>query len=123
MKKSLRIFQEAERLQPTPALWQRIAAASGLESGARREGFRPWETPWLRAAAVVLLAAGFIAVAVRGFHSHGPAGAGTELAKAIAKPAAQAAEGDAEIIDPELLGWQADLGEVDLEAEAAEEVL
>ncbi len=123
MKKSLRIFREAERLQPSPALWRRIAAASGLESGPHREGFRPWETPWLRAAAAVLLAAGLIAVAVKGFHSQGRAEQGAELAKATPKPPAQAAVGDSEIIDSELMGWQADLGEVDLEAEAAEEVL
>jgi hypothetical protein len=42
---------------------------------------------------------------------------------AMAQTAAKPADTDTEIVDPELLGWHADLGEMVEEAEEAEELL
>lgn len=127
MKKSHRIFQDAERLRPSAGLWQRIEKQTQLTPTGRSRTWAMLESHLLRAAAVVILATGALVVAIVGTSSRLPTDKGIRhaVAAAIAKPVpvAQSADGAQEIFDSELLGWQADLGEVDLEAEAAEEVL
>lgn len=116
MKNQDRIFKDAERLKPSPALWRRIAERSPLAaSGGPVHSL--WEAPLLRAAAVVALAATVLGLAALGIRRHDAARETTVVASA---PAAAVSE---EVFDPELLGWQADLGELDLEADEAGEVL
>lgn len=127
MKESHRIFRDAERLQPPAGMWQRIEAQSRLAPRGRSRSWAGLESPLLRAAAVVVLAAGALVVAIVGVSSRLPKDKGVHQSMAAATvktaPAEQNADGAQQIFDSELLGWQADLGEVDLEAEAAEEVL
>jgi hypothetical protein len=90
----------------------RAAAAEGT-------AFRWPELRYLRAAGVIL-AAGLLALAAFGVlrRPHG------ELVReASAEQSEASAQGDAQVIDPELLGWQADLGDYELVADQAEEVL
>ena len=80
-----------------------------------------WESPFLRAAAAVVLAVGLLATGF--FLTKGS----EEMASSAASSGVTADEGEViEIFDSELLGWQADLGEtpeMDSEAEEAGEVL
>lgn len=118
------LFRDAERLRPTPELWRRIAAGSplrepnpALEAASRRPEWL--EIRYLRAAAVAL-AAGLLALAAFGL-LRGPGGEPQREASAAA--AYTAAEGDSGVFDPELLGWQADLGNYELVADEAGEEL
>lgn len=128
MKNSDRLFKDAERLKPSPALWRRIAERSPLAASGERV-YSYWEAPLLRAAAVVALAASVLGLAALGISYRKTGGeTGGETTVLAAAPAAVAAGVEApaaeeEIIDPELLGWQAELGELDLEAEEAGEML
>jgi hypothetical protein len=117
-----RLFSEAERLEPPPSLWRRIAERSPLAAGAAPERSFA-EMPFLRAAAVVL-AAGLLALAAFGaLHHRGPEPV-REAAAEIPSlaPAAAGDEGEG-IIDPDLLDWQAGLGTFDSEADEAGETL
>jgi hypothetical protein len=119
------LFREAERLRPRPELWRRIAERSALSprAGRRPDAGGRWEwagVRYLRAAAVVL-AAGLLALGAFGLF-RGPANEPVREASAAAPLSAQAGA-DTELIDPELLGWQADLGNIDLVADEAEEAL
>jgi len=113
------LFHEAERLRPRPELWRRIAERSALSPRAERR----WEwasVRYLRAAAVVF-AAGLLAVGAFGLLRKP---ANEPVREASAEPALSAQAGaDTDLIDPELLGWQADLGNIDLVADEAEEAL
>jgi hypothetical protein len=129
LKKSHKLFQEAERLQPPPDLWRRIEAESGLASG-KAAGRSLWERPYLRAAAAVVLAAGAMSMATLVLSRHDGKLALSAQRGAVGREAAApmlaetvSADSAAEVFDPELLGWQADLGEYDLEADEAGEVL
>jgi anti-sigma-K factor RskA len=119
------LFREAERLRPRPELWRRIAERSALSAGAGRrpDAGRRWEwasVRYLRAAAVVF-AAGLLAVGAFGLLRRPP---NEPVREASAEPALSAQAGaDTDLIDPELLGWQADLGNMDLVADEAEEAL
>jgi len=114
------LFREAERLRPRPESWRRIAERSAL---GPRAGDGRWEWAslrYLRAAAVVL-AAGLLAVGAFGLLRKP---ANEPIREASAAPALSAQAGsDTDLIDPELLGWQADLGNIDLVADEAEEAL
>lgn len=118
-----RLFRDAERVKPSAGLWRSIAAASPLSGKAEERSLR--ESQWMRMAAGLALAAtvaGLIALgAKRGGNAEGAAPVIT--ASAAAESTAPAAVTEEEFVDPELLGWQADLGEVELEAEEAGEVL
>jgi hypothetical protein len=113
LKKFKRLFQDAERLEPSPGTWRLIAAQVDLESGAAGAQARPW--PALRVAASVLLAVGVMGLGLSLRHKPGM----------VAASASQAGAADrtAEIFDADLLNWHADLGEFDAEADEAEEVL
>lgn len=117
------LFREAERLRPRPELWRRIAERSALSPGGGERRWWQWEwqgVRYLRAAAIAL-AAGLLAVGAFGLLRRP---ADEPLREASAAPALSAQAGtDAELIDPELLGWQADLGNIDLVADEAEEAL
>lgn len=137
MKRFNRLFQDAERLAPPPDLWKRIEAKSPLASGLpgpRLSGHAPdgagfWGVPALRAAAAVVLAVGVLGLGVM---LQKRMGARAEFAdsaafahEGTAAETAGAGSGrEAEFVDPELLGWHADLGELNdevLDAEEAEE--
>ena len=136
-----KLFEEAERLQPPAGMWQRIAAETRLAARARGGAWSRLENPYLRAAAVVAFAALVAGLALWGagrlghgsegnvkgtLAAGGSAAGGMRSVAAASEAMTVATPGDstlAEIFDSELLGWQADLGEVDLEADAAEEVL
>jgi anti-sigma-K factor RskA len=135
LKKFNRLFQEAERLAPPPDLWKRIEAKSPLASGLpgpRRTGRAPhgagfWGAPALRAAAAVVLAVGVLGLGVMLQKRMGGRAAYADSA-ATAASAASAEAGTAfeagresEIVDPELLVWHADLGELNDEVLDAEE--
>jgi hypothetical protein len=121
------LFREAERLRPPVELWWRIAERSPLARGAARraqgrQGWQGWE--WLEVrylkAAGVVLAAGLFALAAFGLLRN-PA---EPVREASAETALSAQAGpDTDLIDPELLGWQAGLGNIDLVADEAEEAL
>lgn len=125
MKRFKQLFHEAERLSPPPGLWRKIKARVNLSAGgdstmdARPMSYR--ESPFLRAAAAVVLAVGLLATGF--FLTKGS----EEMASSAASSGVTADEGEViEIFDSELLGWQADLGEtdeMDSEAEEAGEVL
>ena len=113
------LFRGAERLRPRPELWRRIAERSQLTSGAARS--REWSgVRYLRAASVAL-AAGLLGLGAYGLLRKP---AEEPLREASAAPALSAQAGaDNYLIDPELLGWQADLGNIDSVADEAEEAL
>ena len=120
------LFRSAERLKAPPELWRRIAERSSLAPGGpRRREWAEWaEIGYLRAAAVVL-AAGLLALGAFGLLRKP---AQEPIREASAEPALSAqvsaqAGADGELIDPELLGWQADLGNIDLVADEAGEAL
>ena len=136
------LFRDAGRISPDPELWRRIAERSSLapaggapggergraagdgraeREGRRAEGagFRWPELRYLRAAGVVL-AAGLLALAALGI-LHRPHG--DPVREASAEQAGAPAYAEPEVIDPELLGWQADLGDYELVADQAEEAL
>lgn len=129
MKRFNRLFQDAERLAPPPDLWKRIEAESGLASGASvTPGFRI--APALRAAAAVVLAVGLLGLGMLLQKRTGGSAASADTAMAQnggnGGREGVPAETDrgSEIVDPELLVWHADLGELDdevLDAEEAEE--
>ncbi|GEM_PF-5471340 len=127
MKKFKRLFQEAERLSPPPGLWRHIEARVGMKPVAAARGGGFWESPALRLAASVVLAVGLLGLGVSLRKRTGRTAAHASGAAASASPSAQAAgqvaTEDTELVDPELLGWHADLGEMDDEADEAEEVL
>jgi hypothetical protein len=142
------LFEDAERLTPPPALWRAIEARSGLTAGGpdRKPGAQAarvdggaeetdasgpgyWGGPWIRLAASVALAAGLLGLGVFFKDRIGQGNATTASAVqssndtvAMAR-AATSADTDTEIVDPELLGWHADLGEMVEEADEAEEIL
>jgi hypothetical protein len=136
------LFQEAERLETPPGLWTRIVTRVDMEAGrgADSESSPFWRSPMWRAAASVVLAAGFLGLGLSLKHGVGPVAATTSepdtlLAAANAAGAdapgaasAPAVSGAAnteqmELVDPELLVWHEDLGDMDTEADEAEEVL
>jgi hypothetical protein len=123
LKRFNRLFQEAERLAPPPDLWKRIEAKSDLAPG--RDAAFLWGAPALRAAAAVVLAVGVLGLGVMLQKRTGSSAAYAN--SAVAQESAPAeTERESEIVDPELLGWHADLGELDdevVEAEEAEEML
>ena len=115
------LFREAERLRPPAELWWRIAERSPLARGVQGMRSLEWlEVRYLKAAGVVL-AAGLFTLAAFGFlrkPSEEP------VREASAETALTAPAGtDTDLIDPELLGWQAGLGNIDLVADEAEEAL
>ncbi len=114
-----RLFQEAERLEPTPQLWERIAERLELRPGRAAAGMVSWPSPFLRLAASVVLAVGLLGLGI--FLKAKPKQVAASPA-ASASAMAESAE-QLDLVDPDLLGWHADLGEVDMEAEEAEEVL
>ncbi|HKP97086.1 MAG TPA: hypothetical protein VJ385_15155 [Fibrobacteria bacterium] len=123
------LFRDAERLAPPPGLWRRIEAQARMDQEARDQGSAAgaagaafWRNPVLRVAASVVLAVGFLGLGL--LLKPGPKRMAASPAPA-AVAEAQNAEGaeEMELVDPELLGWHADLGEIDEEAEEAEEVL
>jgi hypothetical protein len=93
--------------------------------GWRGEGTGSWwpELRYLRAAGVVL-AAGLLTLAAIGVlrRPHGEL-VREASAEQAGERTADAAQGDPQVFDPELLGWQADLGDYELVADQAEEVL
>lgn len=140
------LFEDAERLTPRPGLWRAIEARSGLGSGARDPGLGArharagvaaqaeetdaigpgfWGGPWIRLAASVVLAAGLLGLGVifKERIGQGNAAAASAVQSSIDSMAMAQASADTEIVDPELLGWHADLGEMDEEADEAEEIL
>jgi hypothetical protein len=123
LKKYRQLFQDAERLTPPPGLWRQIEALSELQSGLGMDGRGAWwRNPVLRVAASVVLAVGFLGLGL--FMGHKPKQMAVSSATAAATAPADAAGGEQlDLVDPELLGWHADLGEIDLEADEAEEVL
>lgn len=128
MKRFDRLFQEAERLAPPPDLWKRIEAKSVLGPSRKPGSPEPagmWGAPALRAAAAVVLAVGVLGLGVMLQKRMGGSAAYADSA-AAQEDATAAMDRESEMVDPELLGWHADLGELDdevVEAEEAEEML
>ncbi|MDB5050056.1 MAG: hypothetical protein JWO30_3127 [Fibrobacteres bacterium] len=121
MKKYRQLFQDAERLTPSPGLWRLIEAQVELPSAGSKggRGAAFWQSPILRVAASVVLAVGCLGLGL--FMQHKPKQVAVTSVSAVAADAADSEQ--LELVDPELLGWHADLGEIDLEADEAEEVL
>jgi hypothetical protein len=128
------LFRDAGRISPDPELWRRIAERSSLAPGlegrpadgkGRREGGgrrAEWmEFRYLRAAGMTL-AAGLLALAAFGVLRDRP-GEPVREAAAAQSGATAAAQEDGQVFDSELLEWQADLGDYELVADQAEEVL
>ena len=145
------LFRDAGRISPDPELWRRIAERSSLAPGGERgrapgdgraergggrqagagsgpeaegwggEGTGSWrpEIRYLRAAGMVL-AAGLLGLAAFGV-LRGPHG--EPVREASAERSEASAEGEAQVFDPELLGWQAALGASEGVADQAEEGL
>lgn len=120
MKKFDRLFQEAERIAPPAGLWRRIEAEARakLRSPEDAPGAASRERYGYRIAATIALAAGLLGI---GVHLHQrPA----VLADApSAEDSAYAAREVVEIMDPELMTWLTELGEMDSRADEAGEVL
>lgn len=113
------LFREAERLSPRPELWRLIAERSALVPGAAARS--EWQAVRYLRAAAVILAAGLLALGAFGLFRKP---ADEPLREASAETALSAQGGaDTDLIDPELLGWQAGLGNIDLVADEAEEAL
>lgn len=93
-----RLFKKAERLSPPTRIWNQIEAGAGLNSSGLRSTRLWWEIPAYRLAASVAVVAGLLGT-VFVLQHHGPL---------RAKPAV---EGD--VVDAELLTWDAGLGEWD----------
>lgn len=136
MKRFNHLFQEAERLAPPPDLWKRIEEKSGLAPGPRQRapgppgrvsdaaGFRG--APFLRAAAAVILAVGVLGLGVMLQKRMGGSAAYAASEAAAHEGTSDQTGREAEIVDPELLVWHADLGELNdevIEAEEAGEML
>lgn len=119
-QKYRQLFQDAERLTPPPGLWRRIEAQVEMQSG-RTHSASFWGSPFLRVAASVVLAVGFLGLGL--FVQHGSKVAVSRTPSAVANAAEGAGAEQMDLVDPELLGWHADLGEIDMEADEAEEVL
>jgi hypothetical protein len=137
------LFDDAERISPPPGLWRSIEARAGLESGAtgpaaqgaepmdmNGEGAESRDGSWMRLAASVALAAGLLGLGMflkdRIVAGNAATAAAVQSATdtvAMAQSPATPKDMDSEIVDPELLGWHADLGEMDETADEAEEVL
>ena len=92
-----RLFKKAERLNPPAHMWDMIEVQSGLNSSARPVRLW-WEMPVYRLAASVAVVAGLLGT-VFVLQHHGPL---------HTKPAVEG-----EVVDAELLTWDADLGEWD----------
>jgi hypothetical protein len=134
LKRYKQLFQEAERLTPPPGLWRKIAAqvklkkpaADGTDSGSGA-GSWSWESPFLRAAAAVVLAVGLLATGYFLGNRTNEMASSAPTVGGIASSSVPADDGQViEIFDSELLGWQAELGEtseMDSDADEAEEVL
>jgi hypothetical protein len=135
------LFQEAERLETPPGLWTRIVTRVDMEAGQGAGGASAsyWRSPMWRAAASVVLAAGFLGLGISLKHRVGPtaatmsapdtllaaAAAGADAPGAATATAVTGAENteQMELVDPDLLVWHEDLGDMDTEADEAEEVL
>ncbi len=118
MKSVKRIFQESERLQPTPELWGRIESQVKLE-GVKEESRRDWGRPVVKLAASVTLVAGLIGLGW--YVQHRPLAESTIGALA---DSTSIKEGALDMVVRDLMVWDADLGEMELEADdAAEEIL
>ena len=118
MKSVKRIFRESERLQPTPELWQRIESQVKLE-GKSGEASRDWSRPVFKLAASITLAVGLIGLGW--YLQHRPIAGATIGTLADSTSINEAA---VDMVDRELMVWDADLGEMELEADySAEEVL
>jgi hypothetical protein len=120
LKKFDRLFQEAERISPPADLWRRIEAVARakLRFPEGAPGAASRETHGFRIAASVALAAGLLGLAVH-LNQRPAALAGAPAAE----DSAYAAREVEEIVDPELMTWLSGLGEMDSQAEEAEEVL
>lgn len=123
-----RMFKEAERIEPPAGLWKRIAAGAKLRSAQAAAPADSRERPgFLRIAATLALAAGLLALGLSLRQKTGDRMAmalGTAAAETVAVNgnAAQGADEES-VVDPDLMVWDADLGELEFEAEEAEEVL
>jgi hypothetical protein len=127
-----RMFQDAERLTPPPGLWLRIAERVDMENGPVRvseseDAGAWWRGYGFRAVASLVLAASLFGLGMQVQHHIGSgrraAGAAAkDHGAAVAAAGARAkAEGDmSDIIDPDLMTWHADLGEVDANTDVDE---
>jgi hypothetical protein len=124
------LFRDAGRITPAPELWRRIAERSSLAPGGEDSlakgrleaaAHRPeWmEVRYMRAAGVIL-AAGLLGLAAFGVLRHPPGGPREASTETVSEASSQ---GDGQVLDPELLGWLADLGDYELVADQAEEML
>jgi hypothetical protein len=130
LKNIKRMFRDAERLQPNPDLWNGIESqAAPLLSRMQRES-QPafasgWGAPVFKIAAAVTLAAGLAALGLS--LQHRSKAAGALEAKAGVTDGGMSARSypqTAEVVDPDLLVWDADLGELSTDADdTAEDML
>jgi uncharacterized membrane protein YagU involved in acid resistance len=118
------MFKATERLKPPKDLWQKIAAKSTLSSSTSLAnkyqglGFA-WDAPLYKMVASLVLAVGLLGIGLyRKQHLAQVSIAGVLADSTFAK------NSNSEFLDPDLLDWDADLGEVDWEIEdITEEVL
>jgi hypothetical protein len=135
MKKYRQLFQDAERLETPPGLWTRIVTRVDMDAGlGAREASAPyWRSPLWRAAASVALAASFLGLGISLKHRVGATEASASAPDTVLAAAADAQAPAAltgaenteqmELVDPDLLVWHEDLGDIESEADEAGEVL
>ncbi len=126
MKKFDDLFQDSKRLKPSDELWQKIATQVVLNPvdskwNTTRAFDQLWHSSLFKLAASVTLTTCLLGFGM--FMQHR-----SKVASRISLHAdSTQVHGEsvaAEFLDPDILGWDADLGEMELDADdSAEEVL
>lgn len=133
MKKFDDLFRDSKRLKPSQALWQKIESQVVLKPAESEwnttHGFdRLWHSPLFKLAASVTLTTCLLGFGM--FMQH-RSKAGSRLSRHAESTQLHSdsnqVHGESvatEFLDPDILGWDADLGEMELDADdSAEEVL
>ncbi len=109
MSKLKKLFETSERLTPRAGLWNEIEAKLGSPSTSVKPLHSWWEKPTYRLAASITLFAGILAL---GF-----------MLKQVANTSVLPQEATLNsFVDSELIAWNADLGDVELQSDEEKEL-
>lgn len=120
MSKLKKLFKDSESLTPGVGIWNEIEAKLGLASQSAQQHYSLWEKPSVRLAASVTLFAGLVGLGLMlRLSLKAPEVAhvlSTREAKTLPINVTQTLPVNI-VVDSELIVWNADLGEVDLQSE------